>query len=268
MPKARSKIDGPDEPCPPDLAQLFDLISKAQTAVLFLVFEPGAPSIVDAIADAQRANPKLFVRGVTTDPNAAGEFLAKLKGEDVPLKKLAKGDPPPAEDDHVIHTRGVTAKDAFAQWSAELNKAGFAVVHDKIVVIDPFTDNCVVAMGSHNQGYKASYDNDENLNIIFGHRAVAEAYAAHCLDVYDHYAFRYYLEKEGDKAWHFLDKTDQWQNSYFDGNNAVKSAELSFWLNAIPKGEALPTPHETGSTRKPIDIPRSKAKDGQAPDAA
>ena len=83
------------------------------------------------------------------------------------------------EDDRVIHTRGVTKGDAFAQWTQELNQAGHAVIHDKIVVIDPFSDTCVVAMGSHNDGYKASYNNDENLAIIKGHRAVAEAYAAH-----------------------------------------------------------------------------------------
>ncbi|MEM5386766.1 hypothetical protein VSR68_24670 [Paraburkholderia phymatum] len=41
--------------------------------------------------------------------------------------------------------------------------------------------NRIVAMGSHNDGYKASYNNEENLNSIKGRRAVAEAYAAHCL---------------------------------------------------------------------------------------
>ena len=143
----------------------------------------------------------------------------------------------------------MTKGDAFGQWSQELNQAGHAVIHDKIVVIDPFSDNCVVAMGSHNDGYKASYNNDENLAIIKSHRAVAEAYAAHCLDVYDHYAWRYYLQTERDKAWHFLAADDSWQNSYFSANNQVKSAELNFWLGASPKGDALPTPHDNGSTR-------------------
>ena len=73
------------------------------------------------------------------------------------------------EDARVIHAQGVTKGDAFGQWEAELNKAGFAVIHDKIVVIDPFSDNCVVVTGSHNLGYKASYDNDENMAIIRDH---------------------------------------------------------------------------------------------------
>ena len=98
-------------------------------------------------------------------------------------------------------------------------------------------------------GYKASYNNDENLNIIRNHRAVAEAYAAHCLDVYDHYAWRYWLETNNDKAWHFLAADDSWQDAYFSPDNQVKSAELKFWLGTSTMTDALPTPHPTGSTR-------------------
>jgi hypothetical protein len=245
----RASKPGPNEPCPPDLQELFKLISQAQQAILFLVFEPGYPSIVDTIAAAQKANPSLFVRGAVTDSTASGEFYTAVSGGQTPVKRPAKGDPALPEDYRVIHTRGVTKGDAFGQWSQELNQAGHAVIHDKIVVIDPFSDNCVVAMGSHNDGYKASYNNDENLAIIKSHRAVAEAYAAHCLDVYDHYAWRYYLQTQSDKAWHFLAADDSWQDSYFSTDNQMKSAEVNFWLGANPKGDALPTPHDTGSTR-------------------
>jgi hypothetical protein len=181
-----------------------------------------------------------------TDASASGEFYTAVNGGQTPVKKPKKGDPPLPEDYRVIHTRGVTKGDAFNQWTQELNHAGHAVIRDKIVVIDPFLDNCVVAMGSHNDGYKASYNNDE---IIKGHRAVAEAYAAHCLDVYDHYAWRYYLQTEKDKAWHFLSADDSWQNSYFSAGNQVKSAELNFWLGADAMGNALPTPHDNASMR-------------------
>src|SRR5271169_7180870 len=61
--KARGKTRGPNETRPPDLTEVFDIIAKAQHAIVFLVFEPGAPSIVDAIADALKAKPSLFVRG-------------------------------------------------------------------------------------------------------------------------------------------------------------------------------------------------------------
>jgi len=71
-------------------------------------------------------------------------------------------------------------------------------------------------------GYKASYSNDENLLIIQGHQALAEAYAVHVLDVYDHYRFRAVeaelsAKKRGgrgsDPRWDgFLDTKDGWQD--------------------------------------------------------
>jgi len=249
-PHARASKPGKSEEPPPDLAEVFEIISNAQQAIIFLAFEPGRPSIIDAIAAAQKARPSLFVRGTVTAAGAAGDFHTAISGDgDSPPPKRQRGDPPLPEDYRVIHARGVTQGDAFGQWEAELNQAGHAVVHDKIVVVDPFSDNCVVVTGSHNLGYRASYNNDENMAIIRNHRAVAEAYAAHCLDVYDHYAWRYWLSTEKDKAWHFLSTDDTWQDSYISPDNQVKSAELNFWLGAIPASDALPTPNEDGSTR-------------------
>jgi hypothetical protein len=42
------------------LSEVFDIIAKAQEAILFLVFQPGSPSIIDAVADALKAKPSLF----------------------------------------------------------------------------------------------------------------------------------------------------------------------------------------------------------------
>jgi hypothetical protein len=250
-PHRRASKPGPNEATPPDMQMVFDAIAGAKQAILFLVFEPGSPSIVTAIADALKAKPSLFVRGAVTAPAASGAFAVGITGGDPTAKqpKRKKGDPPLPENYRVIHTRGVTKDDAFGQWEAELNQAGHAVIHDKIVVIDPFADDCVVITGSHNLGYKASYNNDENMAIIHGHRAIAEAYAAHCLDVYDHYAWRYWLQTNANTAWHFLATDDSWQDSYFSADNQVKSAELSFWLMASPAADALPTPTDQTSTR-------------------
>ena len=250
-PKARSRSHGKTEAMPPDLTEVFDIISKAQQAILFLAFEPGSPSIIDAVASALKARPTLFVRGAVTAAQAAGGFYTAIHngGADGAPQKRQKGDPPLPEDYRVIRAQGVTKTDAFGQWEAELNQAGHAVIHDKIVVVDPFADNCVVITGSHNLGYAASYNNDENMAIIREHRAIAEAYAAHCLDVYDHYAWRYWLGQEKEKAWHFLATDDSWQNSYFSADNQVKSAELGFWLAATPSSDALPTPNDVASTR-------------------
>jgi phosphatidylserine/phosphatidylglycerophosphate/cardiolipin synthase-like enzyme len=240
-PSARGKNKA-NEACPPDLTEVFSIIQGAQQAILFLAFQPGAPSIVDEIAKAEKAKPSLFIRGALTDAGAANRFYVGIKGAAPEAgQKRPKGSPPLPQDYRVISARGV--KDNIGLWENELNSAGHAVIHDKILVVDPFTDNCVVVTGSHNLGYTASYNNDENMAIIRGHRAIAEAYAAHVLDIYDHYAWRFWLEQKNyDAAWTFLTPNDGWQDSYFDAQNKVKSAELNFWLSASPSTDALPTP--------------------------
>lgn len=113
------------------------------------------------------------------------------------------------------------------------SKLGHAVIHDKIVVIDPFTDNCAVVTGSHNLGFKASYANDENLLIVRGNRAIAEAYTAHVLDVYDHFRWRYRLQEAHRRgqlaqAWQDLFETDAWQDKYF-APDQLAGADVDFW---------------------------------------
>ncbi|HLH10682.1 MAG TPA: phospholipase D-like domain-containing protein [Methylovirgula sp.] len=247
-PKARSRSHGANETLPPDLAEVFEIIGKAQQAILFLAFEPGSPSIINAVADALRAKPSLFVRGAVTAAHASGAFYTQIH-DGVSHSKSKGSQGGEGQDYRVIRAQGITADDAFGQWEKELNQAGHAVIHDKIVVVDPFSDSCVVVTGSHNLGYTASYNNDENMAIIRGHRAIAEAYAAHCLDVYDHYAWRYWLSTEQDKAWHFLSTDDTWQDAYFSADNQIKSAELGFWLGATPATDALATPNDSASVR-------------------
>jgi phosphatidylserine/phosphatidylglycerophosphate/cardiolipin synthase-like enzyme len=91
-------------------------------------------------------------------------------------------------------------KDPIGVWEKELNKAGFAVTHSKFVVINPFSDGCAVVTGSHNLGFQASYNNDENMAIIKGHRPLAEAYAANALDIYDHHGWRWWLAQESEEG--------------------------------------------------------------------
>ncbi len=204
-PAVRRRPTPPDEVCPPDLSEVFSLMDSAQQAILFLEFEPGSPSVVDHAATVQNRKPDLFVRGAVTDPRAVGVFNTTL---------VHRPGEPVAE---VAAASAIT--DQFAFWQQELLKSSpqaHAIIHDKIVVIDPFTDHCVVVTGSHNNGYKASYDNDENLVIIKGHRELAAAYAVHVMDVYDHYRFRYLIQKNGVLAFSGLSMDDTWQDRYFD----------------------------------------------------
>jgi len=230
-PKARSKAK--NEKRPPDMAAVVERIDRAQHAILFLAFYPGTPSLANWSALALRKNKELFVRGCVTTKSASEGFYYELKGSTPPKK--VKGDKTPVnQDPRVIGAEAFDGKVIPEGWQKELLSAGFAIIHDKILVIDPFSDNCVVITGSHNLGHKASYDNDENLVIIEGNKKLAVAYATHVLDVYDHFAWRYSVKRLGQKgADQSLKSTpDEWLGQYFDAEGQIKTAQLKFWMQA------------------------------------
>src|SRR5205814_36589 len=145
-----------------------------------------------------------------------------------PKKKGAKL-PSAKPDFRAVPAGAINDNDAFGAWEAEMAKFGFAIIHNKIVVVDPFSDNCTVVTGSHNLGFRASHNNDENMVIIRGHRGLAEAYACHVLDLYDHYAFRLLLKQHPEIFGRPLQPDDTWQERYIIGKDE-KSSELRFWL--------------------------------------
>ena len=215
---------------PSDLQQVFQLMAAAKQAILFLVFQPGSPSILDQALLCQVNNPNLFIRGAATDPSAVENY-------DTNLFHYGIKDP-----DTVVAASAVN--DQFAYWQKELLKTNgaHAIIHDKIVVIDPFSPDCVVIAGSHNLGFKASYCNDENFVIIKGHQLLAAAYATHILDVYDHYRWRYTLEQSpGDRSAFFgLAEDDTWQSKYF---NASTTPMQRFWqADTVPPGKKATAP--------------------------
>ncbi len=208
-----------DPPCPADMAEVFERIRAARDGVLFLVFSPGSPSIVSeirAVAEERRAARKdFFVRGAISDAAMAGAYRTRVYNDSI------------LDAPNQLITGIAGVPDAFAFWEKELAKLGHAVIHDKIVVIDPFRPNCCVITGSHTLGYKASYSNDENFAILSGDSGVVEAYAAHVLDVVNHYNWRESLKpsdaaKDGKPKpkprFDSLCHTDAWQDKYFRGS--------------------------------------------------
>jgi len=239
--------DGAKRPplTPADMFQVFQLIHDAKQAVLFLEFQPGTPSVLDVIKEVEQNNPSLFIRGAATDPQAIAKFDEKQPMTTELYHRSATGDP------DVVDETGVAASainDEFGYWKKELLKSpgGHAIIHDKIVVIDPMSPtDCVVVMGSHNQGYKASYANDENLLIFRGNQALALAYTTHIMDVYDHYRWRFLVQQQQQHAWTGLVTTPDWQNRYFQKGN-MASMELQFWMSAPSSSMPAPPPGGNG----------------------
>ncbi len=228
---------------PVDMSCVFDLMRRAKRAILFLAFDPGNHSILDVAGEVLRERPDLFVRGALTSAARASNFEAALNGikdAEAPEGGVAvigeggRGGTSKGQIDYrAIPAGHIGADDTFGAWEAELDKAGHAIIHDKIVVIDPFDDDCVVVTGSHNLGYRASHNNDENFVVVRGHRGLAEAYACHVLDIYDHYAWRYWLHENKNVTGKPLDPTPHWQDNYLKAGKPA-SAELQFWLSAAP----------------------------------
>jgi phosphatidylserine/phosphatidylglycerophosphate/cardiolipin synthase-like enzyme len=235
---ARKKVKaGTVEKCPADMASVCKHIADAEHAVLFLAFNPGAPSVANWCADALRQKKGLFVRGCVTNKDTAGNFYYTLKGTTPPKKVRGQKAKPAPQDPRVIGAEALDGKVIPSGWQKEILKAGFAIIHDKILVIDPFSDDkCIVATGSHNLGYKASYDNDENMVIVKGNKKLAVAYATHVLDVYDHFSWRWQVKHRGSEkaADQSLSGTpDGWMEKYFDEDGKPKTAQLKFWMSAV-----------------------------------
>ncbi|MBK7143328.1 MAG: hypothetical protein IPH75_14735 [bacterium] len=226
-PNTKRKTKPAENPTtPPDLSEVFELIDSAKSGILFLLFSAGAPSILHhlkALSERRlKANKPLFVRGAVSDTRTAREFATRVYNDSVLT----------APNRLITGVGGI--RDPFSIWERELERLGHAVIHDKVLVIDPFGRDCAVVTGSHNLGFKASYSNDENLCIIKGNRPIATAFAAHVLDVVNHYNWRYKLlnsassDRRNQSAFVKLDQTDSWQDKYFPGN-FLQSRDLFFF---------------------------------------
>jgi hypothetical protein len=111
-------------------------------------------------------------------------------------------------------------------------------------VLHPFGANPVVMTGSHNLGYKASHENDDNLMIVQGNAPPAGAYAANIIATYQtHRRWNAYAEahRQDPQVWHGLVDSDKWQDSYLD-QNGDDIKEILFWLGQHAASGAPPAP--------------------------
>jgi hypothetical protein len=207
---------------PADLSQVYSIMRKANKAIFFAVFLPGRGNdfegndiMTNIITEAIYLGDKdksLMVYGAISDPTAMPNYVNPVKGKKIPSTPFTYNDGMM----HIVRAANLNEKDVIGDFQKELLKTpgGHAIIHDKIVVVDPFSTNGAVIFGSHNAGFKASYSNDENLLIVQNNPGLVHAYALHVLDVFEHYRFRAVqaeLEAEDKKAWDgFLSLDDTW----------------------------------------------------------
>jgi phosphatidylserine/phosphatidylglycerophosphate/cardiolipin synthase-like enzyme len=212
-----------------DLDDAKAAVAQAQRAVLFLMFNPGPKdTLLNSIIELARSDrqQRLYIKGVINqDPSTA-----KTK---VPIFDPA----------NVVHADFEVvlpaAIDKATQWFVrELKKLpqAFAMVHSKVVLIDPLSANPVLITGSHNLGTKASDTNDENLLIIRNTPGLASAYATNIMSVYNQYRWRFNrVHQLSSTSWDGLKANPFWQPWLWDepklaNVRAAKLREMDFWV--------------------------------------
>lgn len=204
-----------------DLDALRAEVEHAREGILFLMFMPGAAGLFSTVA-ARTAEPNLYVRGVVSElPHGRGDE------SDADVSLVAGTKHVPFHLD-ILQPEGVAHP--FAQFAEEVTRSqflagiGYAIIHSKVVVIDPFSADPVVITGSHNFSSSASAKNDENFIIVRGDRALAEAYAVNIMAAYAHYRWRAFLGQTT-TPFNGLKDNDAWQAPML----AADHKELQFW---------------------------------------
>jgi phosphatidylserine/phosphatidylglycerophosphate/cardiolipin synthase-like enzyme len=214
-----------------DLEALDDVVNGAEEAVLFLMFQPGGAATLASIRKRLETPGKLYVKGVVS--TLPPEDIENPDHVDVAVvgdgKKYRVGL-------DIVQPQGI--KRPFASWAATVTRnefipmqggvVGFAIVHSKLIVVDPFTKPVVVT-GSHNFSGSASTKNDENFVIVRKNTDLAVEYAANILAIHQHYrwlSFVHDQQKRGKNPKAYLVESDEWQGRHLKG---AAKREMQFW---------------------------------------
>lgn len=211
-----------------DLDQAGELIANARSGILFLMFNPGPRgSLLNDIIElaapgSPHFKPDLYIQGVVNQNPGTTKN---------PVVLFNRGERIEANADVVLPA---AIPGALKYWKKELLKLprSHAMVHSKVVVIDPYGEHPVVITGSHNLGPKASSVNDENMLIIEGNGALASHYAGKIMEIYAQYRWRQSVQKQdGKPRWSGLADDDKWQiadpATPYDKR---RLRELDFWF--------------------------------------
>jgi len=206
-----------------DLEQARKIILGAKQAILFLMFNPGPKDTLlnQVINVARRGSEgsRLYIHGAINQDPSTKQNNVELFDE----SNWARA------DYEVVLPAAIDETTAwFRRELLKLPKAR-AMVHSKIVLIDPFTESPILLTGSHNLGPKASGTNDENLLIIRNAPGLAAAYATNIMAVYNQYRWRFRRHTQSKaKRWAGLQDDDKWQKGYLKPGRALR--EINFWV--------------------------------------
>jgi phosphatidylserine/phosphatidylglycerophosphate/cardiolipin synthase-like enzyme len=207
-----------------DLKEARRIIDGAKQAILFLMFNPGPKdTLLNEIIDTARAGVagnRLYIRGaINQDPGTTKN----------PVELFDSDNSEKADFEVVLPAAIDKPTDWFRRELVKL-PGTFAMVHSKVVLVDPFGAHPVLLTGSHNLGPKASGTNDENLLLIRDAPGLAAAYATNIMAIYNQYRWRFRRQTQPKtRQWKGLEDGDSWQKGYLRaGSTALR--EINFWV--------------------------------------
>ena len=208
-----------------DLDEAKKKILAAKQAILFLMFNPGpSDSLLNSIIEKARkkkvGGKRLYIHGaINQDPSTTKN----------PVKLFDESNFENA-DYAVVLPAAIDEPTKFFVREMKKLPGTFAMVHSKVVLIDPFGKHPTLLTGSHNLGPKASGTNDENLLIIEDAPGLAAAYAANIMAIYNQYRWRFRRQVQPvKKRWKGLKDTDTWQTGYLKPGSRARR-EIDFWV--------------------------------------
>ena len=208
-----------------DFTPVLEAIKAAETAIFFLMFEPGESPLLEAVLERSAQVNGPFIRGVVSTVVQSKNGSIVSQGSRV----IMEGVDQPTDDD-VVLPDGVSEADRPTWAFDEFNRGAFlssglhAIVHSKTIVIDPFGNSPVVVTGSHNFSPSASARNDENIVVIRGDKDLARQYAVHIQGVYDAFRWRAFLDNRSDPDTIYRG-LDEWKPG------GPRARELNFWVD-------------------------------------
>ena len=111
----------------------------------------------------------------------------------------------------------------------EFHQQSHAYIHTKFLLIDPLGDDPLLVTGSANFSKASCRNNDENMLVIRGHKSAADVYFTEFLRMFEHYAFRHYVDEHpGTRDRLPLDVNDHWTDRYFRPGSERQRERLLF----------------------------------------
>lgn len=107
-------------------------------------------------------------------------------------------------------------------------------IHTKYLLVDPFGEDPIIMTGSANFSDASTRDNDENMLVIRGEKAIADIYASEFFRLWNHYAFREWVASQRDTSTarpQFLKTDDSWRNIYYGETEQARQRSIMSGVN-------------------------------------